>query len=192
VVADLAAGAPAAAILGATGSGVHTVSMDGAHLVAAVPDPAEFAPIGPLGRISRQGRPDVADELSAACVSANVVLTLIPLDPSVGGDHLATWAADAVVVVTAARSSWTKIHAIGEMVRLSGTRLALALLIGADKTDESLGVTPASVAARDGDGAQGTHADEEGSFAGGPGGRLSDGWQVDPAEPVGRRRRTGP
>jgi hypothetical protein len=120
------------------------------------------------------------------------VLTLIPLDPSVGGDHLATWAADAVVVVTAARSSWTKIHAIGEMVRLSGTRLALALLIGADKTDESLGVTPASVAARDGDGTQGTQADEEGSFAGGPGGRLSDGWQVDPAEHVGRRRRTGP
>jgi capsular polysaccharide biosynthesis protein len=192
VVADLAAGAPAAGMLGARGPGVHTVRMDGAHLVAAVLDPGEFAPIGPLGRISRQGRPGVADELSAACVSANVVLTLIQLDPSVGGDHLATWAADAVVVVTAARSSWTKIHAIGEMVRLSGTRLALAVLIGADKTDESLGVSREPVATRDGDGMQGGQADEEGSFAGGPGGRPSDGWQVDPAEHMGRRRRSGP
>ena len=30
---------------------------------------------------------------------------------------------------------------VGEMIRLSGTRLVSAVLVGADKTDESLGVT---------------------------------------------------
>ena len=76
-----------------------------------------------------------------ACASANLLLTLATLDPSLGGEHLATWATDAVAVVTAGRSSWTKIHAVGEMIRLSGTRLVSAVLVGADKTDESLGVT---------------------------------------------------
>jgi hypothetical protein len=39
---------------------------------------------------------------------------------------------------------------VGEMVRLAGMRLASAVLVGADKTDESLGVThtpPAPVGA---------------------------------------------
>ena len=67
--------------------------------------------------------------------------TLVRLDPALGGEHLATWESDAVVMVTAGRSSWTKIHAVGEMIRLAGMRLASAVLVGADKTDESLGVT---------------------------------------------------
>jgi hypothetical protein len=66
---------------------------------------------------------------------------LAALDPSLASDHLQTWARDAVVVVTAGRSSWTKIHAVGELIRLAGTRLVCAVLVGADKTDESLGVT---------------------------------------------------
>jgi hypothetical protein len=44
--------------------------------------------------------------------------------------------------VTAGESSWTKIHGVGELVRLSGTRLASAVLVGADKTDETLGTIP--------------------------------------------------
>jgi hypothetical protein len=82
-------------------------------------------------------------ELVAACESADLLLTLARLDPSTGGDHLATWASDAVVMVTAGQSSWTKIHAVGEMIRLARIRLASAVLVGADKTDESLGVTHA-------------------------------------------------
>jgi hypothetical protein len=45
------------------------------------------------------------------------------------------------VVVTAGRSSWARINAVGEMIRLAGTSVASAVLVGADKTDESLGVT---------------------------------------------------
>jgi hypothetical protein len=80
--------------------------------------------------------------VAAACASANLLLTLATLDPSLGGEHLATWATDAVVVVTAGRSSWTKIHGVAELVRLSGTRLVCAVLVGADNTDESLGMIP--------------------------------------------------
>ena len=196
VVADLSAGAPAAALLGAKGPGVHKVSVDGAHLVAAIPDPAEFAPIGPLRPTSPQVQPAEAGELAAACASADLLLTLITLDPSVGGEHLATWAADAIVVVTAGRSSWTKIHAVGEMIRLAGTRLVCAVLVGADKTDESLGVTPKPEAGRDAVTTQGMQANGAGSLAGGRPGEPSDDGpasrsQMDPPEHVGYRRRTG-
>jgi hypothetical protein len=87
--------------------------------------------------------------VAAACASADVLLTLTTLDPSLASDHLYTWTADAVVVVTAGRSSWTKIHAVGEMIRLAGTRLVSAVLVGADKWDESLGVTVTQGASRD-------------------------------------------
>ena len=165
VVADLCSGAPAAMLLGAKGPGVHTASVDGARLVAAVPDPAEFAPVGPLRPTSPRAQPGDAGELAAACASADLLLTLITLDPSVGGDHLATWAPEAVVMVTAGRSSWTKIHAVGEMIRLAGTRLVSAVLVGADKTDESLGVAPAPEVDRDVVTTQGVRAHAEGSLA---------------------------
>jgi capsular polysaccharide biosynthesis protein len=139
-VADLCNGAPAAALLGAKDPGVRTVTADGAHLAVAVPDPSEVAPIGPFSSTSREAQPSIASQVAAACSSADVLLTLVSLDPSVGGDHLATWAADAVVVVTAGRSSWEKIQGVGEMIRLAGTRLVSAALVGSDKTDESLGV----------------------------------------------------
>jgi capsular polysaccharide biosynthesis protein len=173
VVADLCSSAPAAKLLGAKGPGIHTASVDGAHLVAAVPDPTDFAPVGPLRPTSLRAQLVDAGELAAACASADLLLTLITLDPSVGGEHLATWAPEAVVVVTAGRSSWTKIHAVGEMVRLAGTRLVYAVLAGADKTDESLGVTPAPEVDRDAVTTQGVRAHAEGSLARGRRGRPS-------------------
>jgi hypothetical protein len=42
--------------------------------------------------------------------------------------------------VTAGESSAEKVYSVGEMIRRSGTRLDSVVLIGADKTDESLGV----------------------------------------------------
>jgi len=149
VVADLCRGAPAAALLGAGSPGVHRVGVDGGHVVAAVPDPSDFAPEGPLRPLSPQAETAFLGELDAVCASADLLLTLTTLDPSVGGEHLATWAADAVVVVTAGRSSWTKVQAVGELIRLAGTRLHSAVLVGADKADESLGVTLTPQAGRD-------------------------------------------
>ena len=163
VVADLCGSAPAARLLGAKDPGVHAVSVHGTNLTVAVPERDDMMPVGPFHRKSAQAqRSAFTGEVAAACASANLVLTLATLDPSLGGEHLATWATDAVVMTTAGRSSSTKIHAVGEMIRLSGTRLTSAVLVGADKTDESLGVITVPEASRDIDVAeQGLHSDPE-------------------------------
>jgi capsular polysaccharide biosynthesis protein len=152
VVADLSEGAYAARLLGAGKPGLHQVSSGGADFQVATPDRGEFAPIGPLGHDgsgagsavgSAAGSAQPGETRAAACASADVLLTLATPDPAFGADHLATWAADAVAVVTAGRSSGTRINGVGEMVRLAGMRLVSVILIGADKTDKSLGM-PAS------------------------------------------------
>lgn len=140
IVADLSGGAHAAHLLGAEAPGLHAVSRDGAHLVLAVPNGNDVAPVGPVRHASSQAQsaPD-GDALAGAYASADLLLTLASLDPLLGAEHLTTWATDAVVVVTAGRSSWRTLYAVGEMIRLAGTRLLSAVLVGADASDESLG-----------------------------------------------------
>jgi capsular polysaccharide biosynthesis protein len=141
VVADLSAGAHAARLLGVRNPGVHMVSREGANLTVVVPDRDDIAPVGPLAGTRSPTRPGQAGhELVAACASADMLLTLATLDPAFGGDYLATWATDVVAVVTAGQSSGERIHGVGEMIRLAGTRLDSVVLLGADKSDESLGV----------------------------------------------------
>lgn len=147
-VADLWQGTPAARLLGIGDPGVHTVDVDGSRLAVAIPDPDIVAPAGPFAAPPGWERP--SQELVAVGRSADVLLTLARLDPSVGGEHLATWCSDAVVMVTAGCSSGAAIHAASEMVQTSGTRLASTVLVGAARADESLGlahsVVPAPVA----------------------------------------------
>src|SRR5215831_3896624 len=131
VAADLASGAPAASLLGSKKPGVHPVNVHNARLIVAVPERDDVEPAGPLGQAPAQAqRSPFTEAVTAARASSDVLLTLAPLDPSLGGEHLATWATDAVVLVTAGRSSWTKIHAVGEMIRLAGVRLVSAVLVG--------------------------------------------------------------
>jgi capsular polysaccharide biosynthesis protein len=189
VVADLAAGAPAARLLGADKPGIRPVRADGVHLVIAVPGRENIAPAGPVPQTSPQaGNREANEALVAAFDAADLMLTLTTLDPSLGGGHLATWATDAVVVVTAGRSSATKIHAVGEMIRLAGTRQVSAVLVGADKTDESLGVTYTPGVGRDAEVVeQGSHSGAEGfliAVDGRPG-------EVRPTSDPARQPRTG-
>jgi len=157
VVADLSSGASLARLLGAQGAGVHRVSHNGVQLVVAVPERDDVALIGPVRGGGRSpalwAQPNEA--VATASSSADLLLTLATLDPALGADHLATWATDAVAVVTAGRSSAAKVHGVGEMIRLAGIRLDSAVLVGADKNDESLGVmdkAPAFVGGPDGPG----------------------------------------
>jgi hypothetical protein len=107
----------------------------------------EIAPVGPLRRGRRLAQlAEPAPELVAACASADYLLTLVVLDPALGGDYLATWASDVVVTVTAGQSSATRIQAVGDMVRLAGAESVSAVLIGADKRDETLGFQTARAA----------------------------------------------
>jgi hypothetical protein len=135
VVTDLCPGAPAAHQLGAGGPGVQEVSWDGTALGVAVPGDGDPMPIGPLRGSRVQSSAD-----GGAYEAADVLLTLMSLDPSVGAESLPTWASRAVVVVTAGQASWLRLHAVGEMVRLSGTSVESVVLVGADRADESLGL----------------------------------------------------
>ena len=174
VVADLCDGAPAARLLGAAEPGVWTVTVQDTHVVVVVPEPGEVIPPGPL-----RGGPDrarVAEPLIAACESADLLLTLAPLDPSLGGEYLSGWAHGVVAIVTAGRSSAARIHAVGEMVRMAGTPLIAGVLIGADKTDESLGTTIPQEADRETATEHPSRHDTNGFFVtveDGPGGRSS-------------------
>jgi capsular polysaccharide biosynthesis protein len=140
VLADLSPGAHAARILGAGSPGITTVSRAGADIVVVVPAANDVAPVGPLrSHTSREGYTQADESLTAACADADLVLTLATLDPAFGGDHLATWASDAVAVVTAGASTVVRIHAVGEMVRLAGMRLGSVVVLDAEKKDESIG-----------------------------------------------------
>ena len=118
------------------------MTVQGARLTLAVPDPDDIAPAGPLGHAREEAqRSAFTQAVTSACASADLLVTLVTLDPSLGADLLPTWAASAVVVVTAGQSSWARINAVGEMIRLAGTSVTSAVLVGADKSDESLGMT---------------------------------------------------
>jgi capsular polysaccharide biosynthesis protein len=141
VVADLASGAPAGMLLGTKAPGVRSVRTKDAHLTLAVPDRGDIAPVGPFGYFPPEAlRTEFTDAVRDACASADLLLTLATLDPALGGEHLTTWTTSAVVMVTAGQSSWARIHAVGEMIRLAGVSLTSAVLVGADKTDDSVGM----------------------------------------------------
>jgi capsular polysaccharide biosynthesis protein len=141
VVADLSSDADLARLLRVRDSGIHVVSQNGASFSLAVPERGEVAPVGPVPFGASPAVPASADEaLVTACSSADLLLILATLDPAFGGDYLGTWATSAVAVVTAGQSSAEKVHSVGEMIRLAGTRLDSVVLIGADKDDESLGI----------------------------------------------------
>lgn len=146
VLADLCRGAPAARQLGLSDPGVHRVIVAGAELTVVVPDPGTIVPVGPLRGSLAAAWEQTAPRLAAAARSADLLLTLVQLEPALGGEHLATWATDAVVMVTAGRSSGAKIRAVGEMIRVSGVPMSPAVLIAADKADESLGAVRAPAA----------------------------------------------
>jgi capsular polysaccharide biosynthesis protein len=138
LVVDLCSDRPAARLLGPVRPGLQTVSVAGVSLVVEVPESHELVPFGPLGPGSRWK--EAPQDLVSACADADLMLTLAAVEPSTGGEYLATWATHAVVVTTAGRSSATRIRAVGEMLRLAQLEFS-AVLVGADKTDESLGIS---------------------------------------------------
>jgi capsular polysaccharide biosynthesis protein len=139
IVADLSGDAYLARLLGENSPGIHPVSHDGAQLTLVLPEREEIAPVGPVPAAAAAAGSQADEALVTACASADLLLTLVTLDPALGGDHLGTWAASAVAVVTAGGSSAERVHGVSEMIRLAGTRLDSVVLIGADGNDESLG-----------------------------------------------------
>ncbi|MGH3097564.1 MAG: hypothetical protein ACRDMV_16395, partial [Streptosporangiales bacterium] len=111
-----------------------SVGVDGSTVIVHRPEAYASPPEGPL--VVWEGD----EALLAEWADADVVLTLADLPPALGGDYLRTWAASASMVVTSGRSTATKIHSVGEMIRTAGLRLGPVIVLGADKTDETIGV----------------------------------------------------
>ncbi len=150
-----------AAHLAGTGKSVFLVDLsESGRLEAAVtkaldhdqqgprPDePVVFRPEGPpafaLGPVG--AAPSIPTELSkgdprrTAWSSADVVLTLAEVDPAVGVDHLTSWVDRVVLLVSAGRSSAERLRTAGELVRTAGLQLVFAMMVDADRTDESSG-----------------------------------------------------
>jgi capsular polysaccharide biosynthesis protein len=138
VLADLSAGFPAARELGVTGPGISTVSPEGVPIAVVVPGAEEVAPVGPFAkRLPRSAK--ASEELAETCARADLILSIVTLDPAFDGNYLGTWATDAVTVVTAGESTATRLHAAGEMIRLAGVRLRSVVVLDVDQGDESLG-----------------------------------------------------
>jgi capsular polysaccharide biosynthesis protein len=132
--------------LAADGQRVLVADLSGRDAVARELVPADLLSVhtpegdGPhYGRLHTDGN-DADEGLERVWDVADVVLTLSAVSAALGADHLATWGDEAVVVVTAGRSSATHIHTTGELVRLAGMRIATGILVGSDKNDETAGV----------------------------------------------------
>jgi hypothetical protein len=144
VIADLSYHARAFRILGARHPGLNKVYVGDAHVFVVEPASGDLTTIGPLSaNVSPEGGPD--EMLVDVCAGADLVLSLVTLDPARDGNYLPTWAAEVVAVVTAGRSTAVRMHSVGEIVRLSGARLDSVVVVGADRSDESIGVTSAMV-----------------------------------------------
>jgi capsular polysaccharide biosynthesis protein len=99
---------------------------------------------GPLASSHHDGQALAADEQTRqAWDSASCIVTFVEADPA-GAERLGSWAQDAVLVVTAGQSSGERMRTIGELVRAAGIHLRCAVLLRADRTDDSLGLPEAS------------------------------------------------
>ena len=76
---------------------------------------------------------------SATTDGANAVLVLTTVDPAKGAWHL-SWAKQAIVSVTAGRSSAQRVNSTAVLLRAAGITIRSAVLIGADAQDESIGL----------------------------------------------------
>lgn len=75
----------------------------------------------------------------AARAGAHAVLALATIDPARGAWHL-SWAKEAVVSVTAGRSSAKRVSSTAVLLRAAGIKTRSGVLIGADAQDESIGL----------------------------------------------------
>lgn len=141
LVADLSGRGVLAATLGVTSTGTceSRAGTDAGRIVVHLPDP-DAAPAQGLQRPGAESGSGADNRLDTAWAEADVVVTLTTLSPALGADHLRTWASTAVALVAAGGSSMTTIATTGELVRLAGLRLHSAVVVRADRTDETIGV----------------------------------------------------
>jgi capsular polysaccharide biosynthesis protein len=108
--------------------GVHSVSLGGQSSTLVVPPlPTQTHDLGGW----RSG---------VEHLSPDVVLMLATVDPAVGASHLQEWNREAVVTISAGRSSVQRVAATAELLHAAGILIASAALLDAEPTDDSVGL----------------------------------------------------
>jgi capsular polysaccharide biosynthesis protein len=104
----------------------------------------ESVPMYAHGPLSSSKRLDAelpkGDPARAVWDRADVVLIVAELSPAIGVSHLTSWADRVVFLVAAGRTSGERMRTLGELTAASGLDVRPALMVGADATDESLGL----------------------------------------------------
>jgi hypothetical protein len=80
--------------------------------------------------------------------AAEYVIALAEVDPASGAPNLGSWSEDAVLFVTAGRSSGERLRTAAELVRGAGLRLRFGILLRTDRTDDSLGMPDPEASSR--------------------------------------------
>ena len=115
-----------AAVLGRAGArkGAGTRTVEGLPILLEVADVHDLQPLA-----------------GSVPAGSDLVLTLATIDPSLGSEHLRGLASRSVFVVTAGKASATGIQAAATLARKAGMPPMSAMLIGVDRSDDSLGTT---------------------------------------------------
>jgi capsular polysaccharide biosynthesis protein len=118
------------------------------------PGPADTA--GALSRIHPSPVPLVAKRGSVTVVTGpddptqigvhrsnngvDAVLVLATVNPAFGANHIASWATESVVMISAGAASGARLSATAQMLENGGVKVDSAILVGADRHDETAGI----------------------------------------------------
>jgi len=81
----------------------------------------------------------------------DAVLVLANVNPAFGAGHIASWATESVVMITAGEASSARISSTSQMLENGGIKVDSAILVGADRSDETVGTGPQEPAGTDQD-----------------------------------------
>jgi hypothetical protein len=70
----------------------------------------------------------------------DAVLVLATVNPAFGANHIASWATESVVMISAGAASGARISATAQMLENGGITLDSAILVGADRHDDTAGI----------------------------------------------------
>jgi capsular polysaccharide biosynthesis protein len=105
------------------------------------PDERTHVPAGALTLAAAAPGDVPEDHLQRnAAHEADVILVLGEAELGVGTGHLSTWTERVVMVVASGKATPELLRSVSRMLTRSGPTLEFAVLVGADRTDESLGV----------------------------------------------------
>jgi hypothetical protein len=96
--------------------------------------------MGPRGSRSPVIDLPVGHPLRERWDAADIVIALVEVDPGIEVENLSSWVDHVVPMVTAGRCTAELLETTAGLIRASGIALPFAMMVGAEETDQSLGL----------------------------------------------------